>query len=345
MSGHEVPTLSWDLEEETGPLINDIFLGYNTPPLTPRTSCVAFVEAEQDINNGGFYPNAHRQQNANFNTSNSTSILPNNQHPNLAENKWFDEYVSFTEEIFGSSSKSLPTNTGANFPATYDSNDYDAGAFYSNFANNFQQPTRNDRQMQDLSGPSNSNGTSTSFQFSQLNLQESSSSASAETALIPPIPESEYSASYSAPGSAYSTDWSSGSDHSSARSQDEILEEIQRECAEIERKSVSPPIRHKAHYKKRTATTLQRSSTERIASNSSNNSLAGGTSDRKKELNRIAATKYREKKRQERETLGTEHTHLETRNHQLRGIVKELRTEVNYLRKLMKDMESRAQQA
>lgn len=335
MSGREVPSLLWeDLEEDSGPLINDIFLGCNTPPLTPsQTPCVAFVEAERDINNDGFYSQhtSHQQQNATFHA--------HNQHLNLAENKWFDDYVNFTEETFGSSSKSLPTNTGANFG----SNDYDAGAFYSNLAG-FQAPVSSDRPMQDLSGPSTSNGASTSFQFSQLNLQESSSSASADAAIHPPIPESEYSASYSAPGSAYSSDWSSGSDHSSARSQDEILEEIQRECAEIERKSVSPPLRHKTHYKRRTATTLQRSSTEHIASNSSTNSLAG-TSDRKKELNRIAATKYREKKRLEREMLGTEHKHLETRNHQLRGIMKELKTEVTYLRKLMKDMESRAQQA
>lgn len=91
---------------------------------------------------------------------------------------------------------------------------------------------------------------------------------------------------------------------------------------------------------------MKNSDNEHIASNSSTNSLTGlaGTSDRKKELNRIAATKYREKKRRERDMLNTEHKHLEARNHQLRGIVKELKSEVGYLRKLMKDMESRASQ-
>jgi hypothetical protein len=310
-SGREVPSLLlWeDLEPDSGPLISDAFLCI-TPPPTPPTSCVAFVETEAQDIVGGFYPT--QQQNAPFNhTSNHTS----NQHPKFAENKWFDDYVNFTEETFGCSSTSLPANN-----ANYDM-DYEAGAFYSNLAN-FQQP----------GGPSTSGTSTASFGFSQLNLQES---VGAET--HPPIPESEYSASYSAPGSATSSNWSS--DHSSARSQDEILEEIQRECAEIERKSVSPAIRHKA-VKRR----LQRSSTEQVASHSSNNSLAG-TSDRKKELNRIAATKYREKKRLEREMLGSEHKELETRNHQLRTTVKELKTEVTYLRKLMKDMESRAQQA
>lgn len=90
---------------------------------------------------------------------------------------------------------------------------------------------------------------------------------------------------------------------------------------------------------------MKHTSNDQLASNSSNNSLSGaGNSDRKKELNRIAATKYREKKRREREMLGSEHTHLETRNHELRATAKELRTEVNYLKKLMKDMESRASQ-
>jgi hypothetical protein len=100
--------------------------------------------------------------------------------------------------------------------------------------------------MHDLSGPSTSgNNIAATTQFAQLNIQEPSFGI--DSNVPPPIPESEYSASYSAPGSAYSTDWSSGSEHSSAQSQDEILDEIVRECSEIERKSVSPPIRHKVH--------------------------------------------------------------------------------------------------
>jgi len=195
--------------------------------------------------------------------------------------------------------------------------------------------------MHDANGPSTQ--AISAFQFSQLNLQESMIGMETNS-LPPPIPESEYSASYSAPGSAYSSDWSSASDHSSAQSQDEILEEIQRECAEIERKSVSPAIsiRHKAHAKRRTTHTVTNLDNIGAASTSSASSI--GNSERKKELNRIAATKYREKKRRERENLIVELEQLESRNHELRSTAKELKTEVNYLKKLMKDMELRARQ-
>jgi hypothetical protein len=338
--GCEVPDLlitDWDWEDSIGPIINDIFLGRASSP-PAQTTCVAFVvNQEQDINGGEFYSKfGAQQQNTHYN---STSTLLNDQHP--SDNKWFDDYVNFSEE-FGSSSRSLPTNTGAHFLAQ---SDYNASTLYSNsfagFNNDQQQST--EHQMQDLSGPSTSSGSAVT-QFSHLNIQEPSFEI--EPTLRPPIPESEYSGYCSAPGSAYSSDeWSSSSQHS-AQSQVEILEEIQRECAEIERKSVSPPLRPKTLVKRRSGTVVKHSDNERVASNSSNNSLTGlGTSDRKKELNRIAATKYREKKRRERDMLSVEHKHLETRNHQLRGMVKELKSEVGYLRKLMKDMESRAQQS
>jgi len=344
MFGHEVPTLHWDWEEEldSGPLLNDIFLGC-TPRPSPHSPSVVFVEPdEQDISNGGFYPKFSSNAPRNFSTT-TTNTHPNNQ----PESKWFDDYVNFNEDTFGSSSRSLPINTGSNFPAHSinsfgPTNEYDSNMFYSNSFSNFhqQQGSSNDHQMQDLSGPSTSGNQVSSIQFSQLNIQEPSFGVDPNA--HPPIPESEYSASYSAPGSAYSSDWSSGSEHSS-QSQDEILDEIHRECAEIERKSVSPPVRHRVHVKHRSNTIVKRSSTEQAASNSSTNSLAGlGNSDRKKELNRIAATKYREKKRLERDLLGTEHKRLESRNYELRTTVKDLKTEVSYLKKLLKDMESRA---
>ncbi|KAI6177025.1 hypothetical protein M3Y97_00862200 [Aphelenchoides bicaudatus] len=328
-----------DLEDTYGPILNDIFLGLNSALPTPlQETCVAFVvDQEQDINSSGFYGkfnNAH-QQNTHYNST--STLLNNDQHPNH-ENKWFDDYVSLNEDTFGSSSRSLPINTGTHFPTQ--SLSYDTH-FYSNSFAGFQHPQQSaDHQMQDLSGPSTSSGSRTTTQFSQLNLRETSSS---QIEPLLRVAESEYSASFSPPGSAYSSDWSSGSNHS-AQSQDEILEEIRLEAAEIERKSVSPPLRQKNLVKRRSGTVVKHSS-EHLASNSSTNSLSGlGNSDRKKELNRIAATKYREKKRRERDLLGSEHKHLETRNHQLRSTVKELKTEVSYLRKLMKDMEVRAKQ-
>lgn len=212
-----------------------------------------FVEAEQDINNGGYYSS---NKFTNVRQPQHYTTPPNGltqQSSNNFENKWFDEYVNFNEETFGSSSRSLPVNTGSNFPQnavdSFTGNtNYESNLFYSNsFAgfHNHQQNNSKNVQMQDLSGPSTSGTNVSASQFSQLNLQEPSFGV--ETNGHPPIPESEYSASYSRPGSAYSSDWSNGSDHSSSQSQDEIFEEILKECTEIERKSVSPPIRHKAH--------------------------------------------------------------------------------------------------
>jgi hypothetical protein len=251
MFGREVPTIQvWEDLEDFGLIVNeDIFLGLS-PPLTPdQTTCVAFVvDQEQDLNTGGFY-NFGAQQNTHPHY-NSTSTLLNDQHPQ--ENKWFDEYVNFSEEFFGTSSRSLPTNTGAHFPSQ---SGYEAGGFYSNsFAGFNHQQQSVEHQMQDLSGgPSTSSG-SAATQLSRLNIQEPSFGFaqtayklinlgfSIDPSLRPPIPESEYSASYSAPGSAYSSDEWSGASEQSAQ---EILEEIHRECAEIERKSVSPPLRQK----------------------------------------------------------------------------------------------------
>jgi hypothetical protein len=168
--GREVPDLlisDWDLEDSIGPILNDIFLGH-APPSPAQTTCVAFVvDQEQDLNSGGFYPKfGAPQQNNHYN---STSTLLNEQHPN--ENKWFDDYVNFNEETFGSSSRSLPTNTGAHFLAQ---SDYNAGTFYSNsFAGFNHQQQGIEHQMQDLNGPSTSSGSAATH-FSQLNIQEPS---------------------------------------------------------------------------------------------------------------------------------------------------------------------------
>ncbi|KAI6240886.1 hypothetical protein M3Y99_00396900 [Aphelenchoides fujianensis] len=173
--------------------------------------------------------------------------------------------------------------------------DYNADTFYNNQVASFYN------SKPESSHSSSMNGLSTA-QFSHLNIHEQTNSTEIAH---PPVPESEYSASYSAPGSAYSTDWSSASEHSSSLSQDEILEEIHRECAEIERKSVSPPVAHRHPItKKRSNVRAPSSNADYVSplpSTSSTGSLAGsaGNSDRKKELNRIAATKYREKKRRE----------------------------------------------
>uniref|UniRef100_A0AC34Q2J8 BZIP domain-containing protein n=1 Tax=Panagrolaimus sp. JU765 TaxID=591449 RepID=A0AC34Q2J8_9BILA len=121
-------------------------------------------------------------------------------------------------------------------------------------------------------------------------------------------------------GSEYSC--SSGDSYGEASSrttelsQEEIFEEIQRECAEIERRSTSPMA-------------STRKTTRR------------GTTNRKKELNRVAAAKYREKKRLERESRQDELKHLESRNRTLKTQVSSLENEINYLRELIGEIRTR----
>lgn len=63
---------------------------------------------------------------------------------------------------------------------------------------------------------------------------------------------------------------------------------------------------------------------------------------RKKQLNRIAATKYREKKRAERETASSLMKNLESQNIQLRSEVASVEAEINYLKKLINEIDARS---
>lgn len=65
------------------------------------------------------------------------------------------------------------------------------------------------------------------------------------------------------------------------------------------------------------------------------------TEERKKELNRIAATKYREKKRQEREFQTETLKHLEERNTELKSETESIQNEIFYLKNLIKEIENR----
>lgn len=128
--------------------------------------------------------------------------------------------------------------------------------------------------------------------------------------------------------SVYSnSSWESFADdssHTTELSQEEIFEEIQRECAEIERKSMSP--------------TMQKSSSRSKKSRASRKLDA---EERKKELNRVAAAKYREKKRIEREGKTVELDKLESRNRKLRSQASSLENEIKYLRDLIKEIRER----
>lgn len=119
------------------------------------------------------------------------------------------------------------------------------------------------------------------------------------------------------------SDCSSGSwESSGSLSQEEIYEEIQRECAEIERRSSSPSESSTPEPKKRI-------------------SKKKSASLRKKELNRTAAAKYREKKRIEREQKLKELHKLEARNRELLATFNSLGGEINYLKELIKEINGR----
>jgi len=108
---------------------------------------------------------------------------------------------------------------------------------------------------------------------------------------------------------------------------DEILQEIVRECAEIEQRRSSP------------STSPSSSITSPVS-----NGVAGGRIrkvgrgdrvERKKAQNRVAATRYRQKKRAENEQVGNEMHQLATHNATLKRQVDDLSYEIDYLKSLM----------
>ena len=65
--------------------------------------------------------------------------------------------------------------------------------------------------------------------------------------------------------------------------------------------------------------------------------------ERKKELNRVAATRYREKKRKEREVQEEEMAELEAKNLALRADIAAVKAEMDYLKKLAAEIEAARQ--
>uniref|UniRef100_A0A914E929 BZIP domain-containing protein n=1 Tax=Acrobeloides nanus TaxID=290746 RepID=A0A914E929_9BILA len=154
--------------------------------------------------------------------------------------------------------------------------------------------------------------------------------------------ELEYSDSYydasaeASVASVYSTtSWTSTEEE--YPSKEAILEEIHREAAQIERFSVSPPA-VKSSVRK-THNTIRKA--PKPQKQRSQTKIPKSFVERKKELNRQAATKYREKKRTEREHLHVERESLETRNTELKAEVSAMASEIEYLKKLIKDIEAR----
>ncbi|CAI2358241.1 unnamed protein product [Caenorhabditis sp. 36 PRJEB53466] len=110
---------------------------------------------------------------------------------------------------------------------------------------------------------------------------------------------------------------------------DQILEEIVRECNEIERRSTSSGSPMSSW-----------SSDERETSEprSYHPYKTPEKKERKKAQNRLAATRYREKKRREKEEAMTCIEGLSLKNNKLRDQVDELEREVKYFKKFMREM-------
>jgi hypothetical protein len=300
-----VPCIEEWEKELDGPILNDLFIGSIEPPLVERPPSVVFVEPKADIS--GEYATTDALSSPSF--FNASSSIGNTFMANgfasattasVLETDTVGTWMEQTFDLTTPVTTSLNAMAYTNFPVTSasyvppTSHVVESEAYFSALANS---------------------------EFDELmDIAESEHS----TESITPTIAGPTSVTSGTDSWSYDDDW--GSD-SSSPSQDEIFEEIQRECAEIERKSTSPVSRtigtsKKSHRKNRFST-------------------HGLTEERKRELNRIAATKYREKKRRERDGVSSELSVLQRRNVSLKTELSSLETEVKYLKNLIKDIENR----
>uniref|UniRef100_A0A0M3HMT7 BZIP domain-containing protein n=1 Tax=Ascaris lumbricoides TaxID=6252 RepID=A0A0M3HMT7_ASCLU len=120
-------------------------------------------------------------------------------------------------------------------------------------------------------------------------------------------------------------------------SPEQIFEEIVRECEEIERRSSSSPTDSSLSkgynfFIELLAQTFQDHPPLAISR----------VSEKKKAQNRAAATRYRERKKRERELAKQNVLELETYNAMLRARVTEIQKEISYLHNLMEEVRSRS---
>jgi hypothetical protein len=85
---------------------------------------------------------------------------------------------------------------------------------------------------------------------------------------------------------------------------------------------------------------LQNTNKKLSKSSNSKKATKPDRGERKKELNRVAATRYREKKRKEREEIGGVMMELEQRNKALKADIAAVQAEMAYLKGLAKEIEA-----
>lgn len=340
--------LELELELSSGqPLLQDTWVGVSSRPTTTTAYTEVLWPLEDKPLCAVFVGPEDRSTLLNANASEDYR-----QHPNL------DQIFNQPSTIAQTSNSFQPI-----YPPTFVSSDSQHNANFDSPAQYFN-PTTVSTSDFSLTSTSAIYGQAAHFENGNdferlLNIDEHAigSSNGLDQQLYEPLsaPNSTYSFSTSSPWSGHD----SYTSDSSGMSQDDILEEIQRECAEIEERqsSASPPDSHPPKLKKKVSTRHSRrataepyamapSTSSRVSKQPKQLSLSpsdlfAGGNDKKKELNRIAATKYREKKRIERESIKGELKTLEARNTELRTEVNSMESEIKYLKGLIKEIESR----
>jgi len=116
---------------------------------------------------------------------------------------------------------------------------------------------------------------------------------------------------------------------------DEILQEIVRECAEIEQRRSSPTISSRDSSTSPPPSSITSPLSNGVAGGKIRKVGRGDRAERKKAQNRMAATRYRQKKRAENEQVGNEMHQLTMHNANLKVQVEDLSYEIDYLKNLM----------
>jgi hypothetical protein len=313
--------LEWVWEDiQDGVLLQDLLLCSVLP--SPQKPSAVFVEAHENVNNNKNSGYEEEQEDEYMNEwyNNSNNNLKHQQQQHLPSN------IVLSNEI--QTSNVIP-------PSTYV--EYHNYQYHPNqtiaYTHQVQNDTTMDYTSSTSSAPATENLPAQQLPFlpesevtAFLNSNRPSTTNNTE------VVEQQRESYRSGVSSVYSnSSWDSFADdssHTTELSQEEIFEEIQRECAEIERKSMSPKLEKSSSRSKKQSRSSRKLNAE----------------ERKKELNRAAAAKYREKRRIEREGKMVELEKLEIRNRKLRSEANGLENEIKYLRELIQEIRTRREE-
>ena len=345
-------TEEWDQELDKAILHQDLFLtpAVGSPPslwLKQEPLCAVFVGPEppgtgdhrrQFVDNATAAAYTHHHQ-PTTTIAAAAAQWPHHSHQQQQHGFWTEQQPPIAGHHFLDS----PTGGGAGFMPPFDETavDGDDNFFQPHFHHQppqlFEQYQQ--QQQQEVESPMGED----CFQLADI----STSTISGLSASVSGTSAASEMASMFEPLSVCSSacTWSSGGttagEENSSQSQDEILEEIQRECAEIERRSFSrSPSSPEQPQSSNNSSQKPRAKAAGGGRKRKSEQPRKGREERKKALNRVAATRYREKKRKEREEIAGVMELLQARNRQLRADIAAVQTEMNYLKGLAKEIEA-----